>query len=443
MVPGVAPLAFVRARVDTDFARGPTQSRTGLGPAGRARSGPRAETSGGTMGQDAAMRIVDIRETAIPLKSELKNSSFDFTEMTTSVVAVLTDVVREGRPVVGFAFNSTGRYACGAQLRARFIPRTLAAKPETLLDETAENFDPAKVLACMMQREKSGGHSERSIAIGTIEVALWDAVAKIAGKPLHRLLAERYNGGRVADKVFCYVGGGWYWPGQTTGDLQDEMRRHLDAGYTMVKMKVGGLPLADDVRRVAAVKQVLGNRVQLAVDANAKFRREEALAYARALALFELRWFEEPCDPLDFALLAEIASVYPPPLATGENLYSTQDVENLVRFGGLKPERRDVIQVDPPQAYGIGQYAKTVSMLEDHGWSRASLFPHGGNQMSLAIAGGFGLGGAESYPGVFGVFGGFADDAAVEDGYLRLSDRPGIGFEGQSGLYRIMRELAA
>jgi D(-)-tartrate dehydratase len=389
------------------------------------------------------MRILDIRETAIPLKSELKNSSFDFTEMTTSVVAVITDVIRDGRPVTGFAFNSTGRYACGAQMRARFIPRILAATPDTLLDAAGENIDPAKVLAVMLQREKSGGHSERSIAIGTIEVALWDAVAKIAEKPLHRLLAERYNTGKVSERVFCYVGGGWYLPGQTIRDLQDEMLRHLDAGYTMVKMKVGGLPLADDVRRVAAVKEALGNRAALAVDANAKFQREEALAYARALNEFGLRWFEEPCDPLDFALLAEIASAYAPPLATGENLYSTQDVANLVRFGGLRPERRDVIQVDPPQAYGIVQYARTVTMLERHGWPRAALFPHGGNQMSLAIAGGFGLGGAESYPGVFGDFGGFADDANVEEGYLRLSERPGIGFEGQARLYRIMRELAA
>src|SRR5256886_9893795 len=156
------------------------------------------------------MRIVDIRETAFLLKPELANSSFDSTEMTSSVVAVITDVVRDGRPVVGFAFNSTGRYACGAQMGARFIPRVLAAKPDTLLDARGDNLDPEKILACMMQREKAGGHSERSIAIGTIEVAVWDAVAKIADKPLHRVLAERVNGGRPAAKVFCYVGGGWY-----------------------------------------------------------------------------------------------------------------------------------------------------------------------------------------------------------------------------------------
>src|SRR5262244_2423152 len=385
----------------------------------------------------AAVRILDIRETAIPLKSELKNSSFDFTEMTTSVVAVLFKMDRDGRLVAGFAFNSTGRYACGAQMRERFIPRILAAKPDTLLDETGENFDPARILAVMMQREKSGGHSERSIPIGTIEVAVWDAVAKIAGKPLHRLIAERYNGGRAADKVFCYVGGGWYFPGQTVADLQEEMRRHLDAGYTMVKMKVGGLPLDEDVRRLEAVLEIVQAPHTLAVDANSKFAREEALAYAKALAPYRLRWFEEPCDPLDYALLAEIAAVYAPPLATGENLFSTQDVDNLARFGGLRADR-DVIQIDPPQAYGIVQYGRTVAMLERRGWQRASLFPHGGNQMSLAIAAGFGLGGAESYPGVFGDFGGFADDAKLAGGYLSLSDRSGIGFEGQSALYRLM-----
>ena len=387
------------------------------------------------------MRIVDIRETAVPLNSTLANSSIDFSEMTTSVVAVITDVMRAGKPVCGFAFNSTGRYACGAQMRARFIPRILKAKPASLLDD-AGNFAPEKILAVMLQNEKSGGHSERSVGIGTIEVAIWDAIAKIADKPLHRVLAERFNGGKLPGRVFCYVGGGWYAPGKTTKDLQDEMRRHLDAGYTMVKMKVGGMSLAEDLARVEAVKSILPPGALLAVDANSKFDRVAALAYARGLEPFALRWFEEPCDPLDFALLAEIAGVYRPPLSTGENLFSTQDVENLVRFGGMRPERNDVIQIDPPQAYGIVQYARTLDMLAHHGWPRACMFPHGGNQMSLAIAAGFGLGGAESYPGVFGDFGGFADDARIENGTISLSDRPGIGFEGQARLYRIMRELA-
>jgi L-alanine-DL-glutamate epimerase-like enolase superfamily enzyme len=389
------------------------------------------------------MRIAGIRETSIALNSTLKNSSIDFSEMTTSVVAVITDVIRDGKPVAGFAFNSTGRYACGAQMRARFIPRLLKAPPESLLNDAADNLDPAECLAVMMKNEKSGGHSERSVGIGTIEVAIWDAVAKIAGKPLHVLLAEKFGGDPKKDKCFVYVGGGWYAPGKGIPELCDEMKRHLDAGYTMVKMKVGGAPLDEDMRRIEAVKGLLPSPAERAVVANSKFDRAEALRYARAMAPYRLRWFEEPCDPLDFATLSDVSDAYPHALSTGENLFSTQDVENLVRFGNLKPARRDVIQVDPPQAYGITQYARTLAALEKYQWPRAGHFPHGGNQMSLAIAAGFDLGGAESYPGVFGVFAGFADDARIENGYISLSDRPGIGFEGQAALYAVMKELAA
>ena len=389
------------------------------------------------------MRIVDIRETAIPLKSSLANSSFDFSEMTTSVVAVITDVVRDGKPVAGFAFNSTGRYACGAQMRERFIPRIRAARPESLLDGDG-NLDPEKILACMMQREKAGGHSERSIAIGTIEVAVWDAVAKIAGKPLHAPAGGALQRRQASpDKVFCYVGGGWYWPGQTIRDLQDEMRRHLDAGYTMVKMKVGGLPLADDVEARRG-----GEEHPAAARASSRSTPTASSAATRRSPM-RRRWRRSGCAGSRSRAIRSTSRCWrrspasmPAPLSTGENLFSTPDVENLVRFGGLKRARRDVIQIDPPQAYGIAQYARTLAMLARHEWPRGLLFPHGGNQMSLAIAAGFGLGGAESYPGVFGDFGGFADDAKIEDGFITLSDRPGIGFEGQAALYRIMRELA-
>src|SRR4051794_10605367 len=139
------------------------------------------------------MKITDIRETSIALNSTLKNSSIDFSEMTTSVVAVITDVKRDSKPVVGYAFNSTGRYACGAQMRARFIPRIMKAAPASLLNEAGDNFDADGILSVMMRNEKSGGHSERSVGIGTIETAVWDAIAKIEEKPLHVLLDERFG----------------------------------------------------------------------------------------------------------------------------------------------------------------------------------------------------------------------------------------------------------
>jgi L-alanine-DL-glutamate epimerase-like enolase superfamily enzyme len=386
------------------------------------------------------VKITAIRETAVPLKSSLRNAVFDFSEMTTSVVAVVTDVIRGGKPVTGYAFNSTGRYACGAQMRDRFIPRILKADPESLANAAGDNLDPEKILACMMQREKPGGHTERSVAIGTIEVAVWDAAAKIADKPLHALLAERYSSGRIQREVPCYVGGGWYEPGKGIKELQDEIWKRLAEGYTTMKIKVGGAPVREDVTRVEAALKVVGEGDHLAVDANAGFDRERSLAYAKALAPFGLRWFEEPTDPLDYALLSEFAAIYESPIGTGENLFSTQDVENLVTFGGLRADR-DIIQIDVPQSYGIVQFSRTLAMLEHRGWGRHSVFPHGGNQMTLAIVGGFGLGGCEAYPDVFGVFAGFADDARVENGFLKLADRPGIGFEAQNALYAVMREL--
>ena len=387
------------------------------------------------------MKITAIREVAVPLRSSLRNSAFDFSEMTTSVVAVVTDVMRGGKPVVGYAFNSTGRYACGAQMRDRLIPRIMKAAPESLLDASGSNLAPEKFLACMMQREKPGGHTERSVAVGTLEMAVWDAVAKIEDKPLHAVLSERFNQGRWAQKVPCYVGGGWYAPGKGIPQLEDEIRARLAEGYTTMKIKVGGASLSDDLARLEAALRLVGGGQHLAVDANATFDRTRAMTYANALAPYALRWLEEPTDPLDFALLAELTQTYAPPLATGENLFSTQDIANLVRFGRLRPDR-DILQMDIPQSYGIVQFSRTLDMLDAQGWQRASIFPHGGNLMTLAAVAGFGLGGCEAYPDVFGIFAGFNDDAQVADGMIQLSDRPGIGFEGQRELYEVMRSLA-
>ncbi len=386
------------------------------------------------------MKITEIREIAVPLRSTLRNSVFDFSEMTTSVVAVHTDVMKAGKPVIGYAFNSTGRYACGEQMRSRLIPRIMKADPDSLLDESGNNLDPAKILACMMQREKPGGHTERSVAIGTIEVAVWDAVAKIADKPLHALLAERFNDGKIQTEVPCYVGGGWYAPGKGIPELQAEIRSRLDDGYRVMKIKVGGAPLDEDLRRLDAAIEVMGGSSSLAVDANAAWNRESAIRYAKALAPYRLKWLEEPTDPLDFSLLDELMGLYESPIATGENLFSTPDIRNLLQFGKLRADR-DIVQIDVPQSYGIVQFSRTLEMMCEKGWGRHSVFPHGGNQMTLAIVAGFGLGGCEAYPGVFGVFAGFADDARIEEGKIRLSDRPGIGFEGQKELFALMQSI--
>ena len=97
------------------------------------------------------MRIVDIRETVVPIKSDIRNAYIDFSQMTVSVLALITDVMREGKPVIGYGFNSNGRYAPSGLLRDRFIPRLKAAPPDSLLDETGKNFDPHRVWAIVMR----------------------------------------------------------------------------------------------------------------------------------------------------------------------------------------------------------------------------------------------------------------------------------------------------
>ncbi|MDR1360635.1 MAG: mandelate racemase/muconate lactonizing enzyme family protein [Deltaproteobacteria bacterium] len=386
------------------------------------------------------MRITAIREKTVSIASSIANAYIDFSQMTCSTVALLTDVVRDGSPVVGFGFHSNGRYGQGALLRDRFIPRILKAPPQSLLDESGENLDPQAIWDVLMKNEKPGGHGERSVAVGALDMAVWDAVAKIEGKPLYRLLADRYRGGKADDSVWVYAAGGYYYPGKSQQKLQDEMRGYLDMGYEVVKMKIGAVPLKEDLARIEAVLRVTGEGSRLAVDANGRFDAATALSYAKALSGYNLFWFEEAGDPLDFALQASLAECYDPPMATGENLFSSQDARNLLRYGGMRPEK-DYLQFDCALSYGLVEYLRTLEIMREMGWSSRRLVPHGGHQMSLNIAAGLHLGGNESYPGVFQPFGGFADGLAVSGGRVGLPDAPGIGIEQKSALYAVMKDL--
>ncbi|HUN41426.1 MAG TPA: mandelate racemase/muconate lactonizing enzyme family protein [Acetobacteraceae bacterium] len=387
------------------------------------------------------MRITDVREITQPISSPIRNAYIDFSKMTSSLVAVVTNVERHGKRVVGYGFNSNGRYGQGGLIRERFAPRIMEADPTSLLDPTGENLDPDRIWACMMRNEKPGGHGDRSVAVGTIDMAVWDAVAKIADKPLFRLLAERH--GRHADPhVFVYAAGGYYYPGKNNAALCAEMRSYLDRGYTVVKMKIGGESVDEDQRRIEAVLKELNGNAQLAVDANGRFDLETAIAYAKMLCDYHLFWYEEAGDPLDYQLQAALAEFYQGPMATGENLFSHQDARNLIRYGGMRPDR-DWLQFDCALSYGLCEYQRTLQMLKEAGWSWKRCIPHGGHQMSLAIAAGLGLGGNESYPDVFQPYGGFPDGTRVENSIVTLPELPGIGFEGKSDLYTVMRELAA
>lgn len=385
------------------------------------------------------MRIVDIKEMTISTGEKRSNAVMDFSDMTTGFVAIVTDVVRDGRPVIGYGFSGTGRYSQNAICRERMIPRILATKADALLNEAGDNLDPFRIWDCMMQKEKPGGHGDRAVAVATLDMAIWDAAAKIAEEPLYVFLSKRYGTGNPPTRVPVYVGGGYYAPGRGLPELQDEIRGHLDDGFTIVKMKIGGAPIDEDRKRIEAVLDIVPAE-RLAVDANGRFELAEALAYAKAMAPYGLRWFEEPGYPLDFDLQAEVARQYDGPLATGENLMSTWDAKNLLRYGGLRPDR-DLLQFDCALSYGICEYIRTIAMVEQAGWSRQSLYPHGGHLLSLHITAGLALGGTEAYPRTHQPVGGFTDGLKIADGFVGLPELPGLGFEGKTNFYAAIQSM--
>lgn len=387
------------------------------------------------------MNITDIKVAEAPIASSMSNAVIDFSKMTVSVVAIETDVTVDGQPVVGYGFNSNGRYAQTGMLNERILPRLRSAAPSELLDADTGLIDPVAARSVMLRNEKPGGHGDRAVAVGLVDMALWDAVSKAAGKPLYRVLHERFGlVSEPASSVWVYAAGGYYHPGGDLDSLRDEMCSYLDLGYVDVKLKIGGASLADDLTRIEAVLGILPTGSRLAVDANGRFDLRTALAYADALGAYDLLWYEEPCDPLDYAAHAALAEAYPGRLATGENLFSVQEVRNLLRHGGLRPHL-DTLQMDPALSYGVPEYAAMLGELSARGWSARRCCPHGGHQYNLAIAAAFGLGGCESYPHVFQPFGGFADAVPVEAGRVRLPETPGIGIESKTALLDVIHRL--
>ena len=384
-------------------------------------------------------RILEIRNTVVPIASDIRNAFIDFSKMTASVVAVITDAIVDGKPVVGYGVNSNGRYNAKGILEDRIIPRVLDADASSLNEPNTGLLCPHRVWDVAMQNEKPGGHGERSTAMGVLDMALWDALSKINEVPLYRLLADRYNEGQVDEKIFVYGAGGYYYPGKNVDGLRDEMKGLQDRGYRVVKMKIGGTDLSEDLQRIEAALEVVGEGSNLAVDANGRFDLSQAITYAKALEPYGLFWYEEAGEPLDFELQRELAQYYSGRMATGENLFSHHDGRNLLRYAGMRPGY-DVLQLDCALSYGLVEYKRFLDLLPEHGFSMRDCIPHGGHQMSLNIAAGLGLGGNESYPQVFHPFGGFADDTAVEDSYVGLHRTPGVGFESKRALIDCLRQ---
>lgn len=385
------------------------------------------------------MRIVDIRELSVPI-SRYADLALPSGGLTTSMVVVITDVVRDGKPIVGCGFASIGRFAQGGLIREQFAPRLLGARDGDLVDEAGTNLDPFRAWKAMMAGEKPGGHGERCVAVGTLDMALWDAAAKIADLPLYQFLAKRTGAPALCSpRVNVYAGGGYYYPGNDIAQLSDEIRRLSDLGYRRAKIKIGGAPLTQDLRRIEAAAELLGGAEHLAVDAMNSYTTATGIEVANALVRYRLRWFEDICDPLDFETHVAVVERYPGPIAAGEALFSSTEAKLLDRYGGLRRDR-DVLLFDPVHCYGLPGYLQIVELLEASGWPRTAFWPHGGHLFCLHIVAALRLGGAEVNPLCFQPFGGYGEEIALIDGGAHPPAIPGIGFESKPSLREAFQE---
>lgn len=379
------------------------------------------------------MRILDIRELSVPLEGGVSNAVVSFAEHTVSLVAVISDQVRHGRPVVGLAFNSIGRFSQSGIIRDRMIPRLMAAEPAGLLTPDGRQFDCAKVLQTLMKNEKPGGHGDRASAAAALEHAFWDLNAKLADEPAYVTIARAFGLPQEASSVEVYTGGGYYYAPGSGRSITDEFRSYRDMGFQSFKMKIGGAALEVDLQRIEEALKAADGPDHLMVDANGRFDLPTALSYAKALKPLGLRWFEEIGDPLDYQLNRQAVEAYGGPVATGENIFSSIDVLNLVRFGGMRPGV-DIFQMDSGLSYGITEYARMIEILEAHGHQRHQFIPHGGHLINLHVVVALGLGACEAYPGVFQPFGGFDAACEIRDARVKPGDAPGFGLEQKTQL---------
>lgn len=379
------------------------------------------------------MRIVEIREVAVPLGGDLANAVVSFAGHTVSLVAVVTDVVRNGRRLTGVAFNSIGRHAQSGILRDRMVPRVLAAEPDSLIDPVTGLLSPAAVLAVSMQGEKPGGHGDRAAAASVLELACWDLLAKAYDEPAYATIARAHDRKPEPDGVPVYAAGGYYQAGKGIAALRDELAGYRDTGFAATKIKIGGASIPEDLERIEAAIDVLGSGSAVAVDANGRFDLAQAITYGRALEGYGLRWYEEAGDPLDYDLNRRLGEEYSGAIATGENLFSAPDVKNLLLFGDIRSDR-DIFQMDAGLSYGLTEYVKMIELMEAHGIDRRAAFPHGGHLINLHIVLALGLGGCEAYPGVFEPFGGYSPGCRLADGRIHAADDAGFGLEAKAGL---------
>jgi L-alanine-DL-glutamate epimerase-like enolase superfamily enzyme len=378
------------------------------------------------------MPILSIEARSFANGQKMANAEISFDQMT--IDAVQLTLQMQGRSAVGYGLGSIGRYASSSLMKERFLPRLATQKDQLFTNPQEGLADMDRAWHIMMANEKQGGHGERPAAVGLLQAALYDALAKWQGVPLWQLLAEQGGNKQPQPRCFVYASGG-HFVGDRTDHLTREAQKAADRGFALYKIKIGR-DAAVNHRRIEAVLASGLGLGQLAVDANGQ------LEAANGALPDGLAFIEEPAAALDYHQLAGFCTKNSIAVATGENLFSCADMVNLLRYGGLRPQQ-DWLQMDSLLSYGITEYLAMLEAAQAFGFGPDRFLPHAGHLFHLQAAAGLGLGGAElaiDDSSLFGLPKGWGE---IEAGHMRLPDLPGVGFEQHQPIWSRLASLFA
>ena len=255
-------------------------------------------------------------------------------------------------------------------------------------------------------------------ALSGVDIALWDIKAKLAKIPLYKLL------GGFSNKVDTYIAGGYYEEGKGLNELYEEMIENVKLGAKAVKIKVGAVPINQDIERVKICREAIGPDIKLMLDANNAYKHYEAIEFARKAEKYDIFWFEEPVEPDDYIGQREITRSTSIPIAAGENEYTRYGFRDLINHRAV-----DILQPDALIMGGITEFMKVVALAQSNDLDIA---PHGAQEVHIhlvsAISNGLIL---EYYRDTVNPMHGkiWENELEIKDGQVFAPDRPGIGLE--------------
>lgn len=306
-----------------------------------------------------SIETVHVERYAVPLKEVLVDAGHG--EHSHFELVVCRIRCAEGVEGVGYTYTGGAGGAAIASMIAADIGPRLIGLPSGEIDAIWEK----------LQRELHyvGRGGVVSFAISAVDIALWDIRCRLAGKPLSEML------GKTRDSVACYVG---FIDLTYSSERQDRaLKEKLDCGFKAFKTKVGANDLEHDARRVARMRDQIGDSNALMIDANYSYDQNQAVRFAKSVEHLNIHWFEEPISPDQFERYGEIADQISIPLAMGENLHLIEEFERAIRYSKLT-----FLQPDASNIGGVTGWLKVAQLAADAGLKICS---HGMHELHVSL----------------------------------------------------------